>query len=107
MFSFFLPKEINANAVKSHKDVRDALFLAARSGVPIKNIDYFDNNDNYMRFQDILIFELLFEFREGKIARPLGVRLARLGDAYGLNKLFDAERNGKYFSQKTKKQNAN
>jgi len=99
MFSFLLPKEIDANKVKTSGDVRDALFMAARNNIPIKNIDYFDNNDNYMRFQDILIFELLFEFREGKIPRPIGVGLARLGDTYGLNKLFDAERNKKYFSQ--------
>jgi hypothetical protein len=98
MFSFFLPKEIDADKVKGRKDVREALLLAAKNNIPIQNIDYFENHDNYIRFQSVFI-NLFLDAKHGRLPHPIGVKLRRMDDAYGLGKMFDAERNMKYFTQ--------
>jgi len=98
VFSFFLPKEIDANKIKGRKDVREALLLAAKNDIPIKNIDYFDNHDNYIRFQSVFI-NLFLDAKHGRLPHIVGVKLRKIDGMYGLGKMFDAERNMKYFTQ--------
>ena len=106
MFSFFLPKEIDADKVTGKKDIREALILDAKNNITIRNIDYFQNHDNYIRFQRVFV-DVFFDAKQGRIPRIIGIKLNQMDEKYGLAKLFDAERNKKYFSQNGKKQSSN
>ncbi len=89
----FLDKKLDANKARTNKEIEAMLLTAMKSGAQIQNVSYFDNIENYKRFQGVYL-HYLYDCKDGVNGRnhDLGRKMNEVGIRHDFNCVYSLER---------------